>query len=141
VLGDRWNQYHGAFVVEIKPVGSMEELREYILKHILKEYIGEGESIRNKFLFSRGWMREGWKDIESLGRRWVLGGLERRWMDKEGWSVVNELMLAWAEKREVVLKGAVVDGKSTGYVYMKLGRILEVVGGAFAVCDFEYYDL
>ena len=49
MLGDRWNVCHGAFVVQIQPVDTKKELREYV---------GEEENIRNKFLFSKGWMRE-----------------------------------------------------------------------------------
>ena len=67
-LGDRWNKYHGAFVVQITEVVSRKDLEKYILKHILKEYIGIDEDVRNKFLFSRGWMRGGWKTVEDLAK-------------------------------------------------------------------------
>jgi len=140
VLGDRWNEFHGAFVVQITKVNSNKELKEYILKHIMKEYLGEDDNIRNKFVFSKGWMREGWKEVESLAKTWVLGGLDTKWMDKERWSLVNKIMLAWAEKQDAIFLGKVVDGKRTGYLYMRLGRIYEVVGGAFEKCDYEYYE-
>ena len=140
IMGDRWNEYHGAFVVKIKLVGSENELKKYILKHILKEYLGEDDDIRNKFLFSKGWMREGWKEVESLAKTWVLGGLDLHWMNKELWMKVNEIMRAWAEKRKVMFLGKSVDGKRTGYLYMELGRVYEVVGGAYKPCDYEFYD-
>lgn len=139
-LGDRWNRIHGAFVVKIEPVRTNKELREYIVKHILAEYVGEEDTIRNKFLFSRGWMREGWKEVESIGKGWVLSGLDTTWMGKDGWNLVNKIMLAWAEKREAMFIGKMVDGKRAGYLYMDLGRIREAEGGAFGPSSYEYYD-
>lgn len=141
VLGDRWNAVHGAFAVEIKPVRTNLELRAYILKHIMKEYVGEDEAIRNKFLFSKGWMRAGWKACEELARLWVLGGEEADgglgtiYMNKERWQRVNEIMQAWAEKRTTMFCGDVVDGVSTGYLFMELGRIREAEGSAFVILD------
>jgi hypothetical protein len=140
VLGDRWNVCHGAFVVEIKPVRNNKELREYITKHIMKEYVGEDEDIRNKFLFSKGWMREGWKEVESIAKGWVLGGASAMFMNKERWALVNEIMLAWAEKKTAMFLGKMIDGKRTGYLSMELGRICEAVGGAFSAGSYEYYN-
>jgi hypothetical protein len=140
MLGDKWNKYHGAFVVKITPVNTNKELREYVVKHILKEYVGEDDRIRNKFLFSKGWMRGGWKGVEGIAKLWVLDGKSPLWMDKERWDLVNEVVQAWAEKRTVEFSGKVVDGKRTGYLYMARGRIREAVGGAFGVSSYEYYD-
>ena len=140
VLGDRWNECHGAFVVEIKPVRNNKELRKYIAKHIMKEYVGEDEAIRNKFLFSKGWMREGWKEVESIAKGWVLGGLDTIYMNKERWNKVNEIMLSWAEKRNVMFTGKILDGERSGYLFMEMGRIREAVGGAFEPGTYEYYD-
>lgn len=140
MLGDAWNKFHGAFVVKITPVNSNKELREYIIKHIMKQYLGEDEYIRNKFLFSKGWMREGWKEVESLAKTWVLGGMDTSWMNSEGWKLVNKIIKAWAEKRKAMFLGKMIDGKRTGYLYMELGRIREAVGGTFKPCEYEYYD-
>ena len=153
-LGDRWNEYHGAFVVKITGVASRRDLKEYILKHILKEYIGVDESIRNKFLFSRGWMRKGWKQVEDFAKLWVLGGSESdggmspMMMTKEGWDKVNEIVESWAEKKTVMFRGEGVNGELSGHLYMELGRIREAFGSAFEikrngrVCssNFEYLD-
>ena len=153
-LGDRWNKCHGAFAVQITEVASRKDLREYILKHILKEYIGVGESIRNKFLFSRGWMRKGWKEVEDLAKSWILGGPESdggmspMLMTNEMWNKVNEIVQAWAEKKTVLLPGEYIDGKVSGYLYMELGRIREAFGSGSIiwrdgrVCHsrFEYLD-
>jgi len=153
-LGDRWNECHGAFVVDIEPVEMRRALREYILKHIMKEYIGVDEDIRNKFLFSRGWMREGWKKIEDLAKLWVLGGYESdggisaMLMTKEGWDKVNEIVQAWAESKTIIFFGESVGGERSGYLNMELGRIREVFGSAFLIwrngiaCSsrFEYLD-
>jgi len=153
-LGDRWNKCHGAFVVQITEVSSRKDLEKYILKHILKEYIGINEDMRNKFLFSRGWMREGWKKVEDLGKLWVLGGTESdggmspMMMTKEGWDKVNEIVQSWAEKKSVMFRDEGVNGEVSGYLYMELGRIREVFGSAFEikrngkVCrsKFEYLD-
>jgi hypothetical protein len=141
-------------VVQITGVGSRKELKKYVLKHILKEYIGVDEDVRNKFLFSRGWMREGWKKVEDLGKLWVLGGRESdggmsaMFMTKKGWDEVNEIVQAWAEKKTVLFPGEGVNGEQSGYLSMELGRIREVSGSAFAirrdgkVCrsSFEYLD-
>jgi hypothetical protein len=140
MLGDRWNECHGAFVVKMTPVNTNKELREYIVKHILKEYVGEDERIRNKFLFSKGWMREGWKEVQGIALLWVLDGKSSVWMNKERWALVNEIMQAWAEKRTVEFSGVVIDGERTGYLYMVRGRIREVRGGAFGCSEYEYYD-
>lgn len=153
-LGDRWNKYHGAFVVQITEVASRKDLEKYILKHILKEYIGIGEDMRNKFLFSRGWMREGWKKVEDLAKLWVLGGTESdggmspMMMTKEGWDKANEIVKSWAEKETVMFRGEGVNGELSGYLYIELGRIREVFGSAFEIkrngkvcCSkFEYLD-
>jgi hypothetical protein len=143
-LGDRWNKIHGAFVVLMESIDTGEQLKEYILKDIMKEYlsveyIGE-DFTRNKFVFSRGWMREGWKEVEALAKTWVLGGLDTGWMDSEKWKLVNEIMKAWAEKSEAMFLGKKIGGKRTGYFYLELGRVAEAVGGAFAPCDYEYYE-
>jgi len=140
MLGDRWNECHDAFVVKITKVNGNKELREYIIKHILKEYVGEDDEIRNKFLFSKGWMRKGWKEVEAIAKGWVLGGLDAIYMNKERWSKVNEIMLAWAEKRTVLFTGKVIDGERTGYLFMEMGRIREAEGGAFEPGNYEYYD-
>jgi len=140
MLGDRWNECHGAFVVQIKPVGNKAELSDYIIKHILKEYVGEEDGIRNKFLFSKGWMRAGWKEVEGIAKLWVLGGRDTIYMDRRKWNKVNEIMLAWAEKRTVLFTGEIVDGERTGYVWMEMGRIYEAVGGWLEPSDYEYYD-
>ena len=160
-LGDRWNECHGAFVVDIEPVTMRKALRDYILKHVMKEYIGVDEDIRNKFLFSKGWMREGWKKVEDMAKLWTLGGYESdgglsaMFMNKEGWSKVNEIVQAWAERETIVFHGEVVkghgvdvEGKETGYLSMELGRIREVSGSAFLIwrfakacfSSFEYID-
>lgn len=139
-LGDRWNRIHGAFVVKITAVKTNKELREYIVKHILTQYVGEEDTIRNKFLFSKGWMREGWKEVEGVAKGWALGGMDAIFMTKERWDKVNEVMLAWAEKRKVMFLGKVVDGGRTGYLFMELGRIREAEGGAFKPGSYEYYD-
>lgn len=153
-VGDRWNKCHGAFVVQITEVFSRRELKEYILKHILKEYIGADEEIRNKFLFSRGWMREGWKRVEDLGKLWMLGGVESdgglsaMFMSKEMWYRVNEIVEAWAEKKTIMFDGESVDGVKSGYLYMELGRIREAFGSAYVIRSgdrvrrsrFEYLD-
>lgn len=140
MLGDSWNVCHGAFVVKIAPVKSNKELREYIVKHVMKEYVGEDENIRNKFLFSKGWMRPGWKDVESIAKEWVLSGLETTWIGKDGWNLVNKIVFGWAEKQTIMFSGKMVDGKRAGYLFMDLGRIREAVGGAFAPGSYEYYD-
>ncbi|MFC2026528.1 hypothetical protein ACFLUX_00955 [Chloroflexota bacterium] len=106
----------------------------------MKEYLGEDDNIRNKFLFSKRWMRGGWKEVEKMAKTWVLSGREAMWMTKKGWSLVNKIMLAWAEKQEVTFVGKTVNGRRTGYLYIKLGKICEVVGGAFEHCKYEYYD-
>jgi hypothetical protein len=153
-LGDRWNKYHGAFVVQITEVASRKDLEKYILKHILKEYIGVDEDIRNKFLFSRGWMRKGWKKVEDLAKLWVLGGpesdggLSAMYMTKEGWDRVNEIVEGWAGKRTAMFRGESVNGEVSGYLYMELGRIREVFGSASVIrrngkvspSRFEYLD-
>jgi len=153
-LGVRWNKIHGAFRVDIAPVGSKRDLEVYILKHIIKEYIGVDEEIRNKFLFSKGWMREGWKKVEDLAKLWVLGGSEAdggvsaMLMNKAMWNKVNEVVQSWTEKRTVTFHGEAVDGRESGYLHIELGRIREVFGSAFAiwrngvVCfsRFEYLD-
>jgi hypothetical protein len=153
-LGIRWNKIHGAFRVEIAPVGSRRDLEAYILKHIIKEYIGVDEDIRNKFLFSRGWMRLGWKMVEDLAKQWVLGGsepdggLDSLYMDKSRWDKVNEVVRAWAERKTILFRGEAFDGQESGYLSMELGRICEAFGSAFVirrsglVCPsrFEYLD-
>ena len=140
MLGDRWNEVHGAFAVQIKEVNTNKELREYIIKHILKEYVGEDDTIRNKFLFSKGWMRHGWKQVEDIAKTWVLGGLSSIYMDKKRWDLVNQVLLAWAEKRKAMFLGKVVDGERTGYLFMDMVRIREAVGGAFEPSSYGYYD-
>jgi len=140
VMGDRWNKYHGAFVVEITRVNSHEILKKYILKHVMKEFVGEDDVIRNKFLFSKGWMRLDWKKVEGLAKTWVLGGGSGSWMSKTGWSLVNEVMESWAEKRKAMFIGKGVAGERTGYLYVESGKIREIEGGAFEPCDYSYYD-
>ena len=122
-------------------VRNNRELRAYITKHIMKEFVGEEDKIRNKFLFSRGWMRSGWQEIEGVAKGWATGGLGGLYMDKEKWSLVNELMLAWAEKQNRMFTGKIVDRKRVGYLYMAMGRIREAVGGAFEAGSYEYYDI
>jgi len=153
-LGDLWNEIHNAFVVQISPVDTKKQLKEYILKHMMKQYIGEDEDIRNKFLFSKGWMRKGWKEVEGLAKLWTLGGLESDgglsaiYMDKVRWDKVNEIMQAWAEKKKVTFYGDILNGKLTGYLFMELGRIREVFGSAFVIMfdgkarrsTYEYLD-
>jgi hypothetical protein len=153
-LGDRWNEYHGAFAVKIVPVTHTYELEQYIMKHILKEYVGEEVEIRNKFLFSKGWMREGWKEVENLAKSWCLGGGEECggfsaiFMTKEYWDLVNEIVKAWAEHRTKIFHGERVDGHESGYLYMERGRICEVFGSPFvlerngvvSVSNFEYLN-
>jgi len=153
-LGDIWNEIHNAFVVKITKVDTKEQLKKYILKHIMKEYVGQDEAIRNKFLFSKGWMREGWKKVEDLAKLWTLGGLESDgglsalFMNKERWDKVNEVVQAWAERRSVMIYGDVLNGKLTGYLSMELGRIREAFGSASVIIvdgkaqrsSFEYLD-
>ena len=141
MLGDKWNEVHGAFRVQMDFVKNNRELRAYITKHIMKEYLGEDAQIRNKFLFSKGWMRSGWKEVEAIAKGWATGGLGGLYMDKKKWGLVNEIMLAWAEKQNRMFTGKIVDGKRTGYLYMDMGRIREAVGGAFEAGSYEYYDI
>lgn len=153
-LGKRWNECHGAFVVQIKEVGREADLRAYILKHIMKEYIAGDEDLRNKFLFSRGWMRPGWKVVEDLAKSWVLGGQEceggisAMFMTKEMWSKVNEIVEAWCKRETVMFNGEKFNGKQSGYLSMELGRIREAFGSAYvisrddvvSISRFEYID-
>ena len=141
MLGDKWNEIHGAFVVKKTGINNHKKLREYILKHIMKEYLGEDAQIRNKFLFSKGWMRSGWQEVQGVAKGWATGGLGGLYMDKKKWSLVNEIMLAWAEKQNHMFTGKIVDRKRVGYLYMAMGRIREAVGGAFEAGSYEYYDI
>lgn len=154
MLGKRWNECHGAFVVQITDVGSEADLRVYILKHIMKEYIGSDEELRNKFLFSKGWMRQGWKRIEDLVKEWVLGGKEAEggisamFMTKDMWTKVNEVVEAWCKRETVIFFGEMSNGESSGYLSMELGRIREAFGSAYLIwrdgvvrkSRFEYID-
>lgn len=140
MLGDKWNEIHGAFVVKMKCVNSGSELKKYILKHIMKQYLGEEDEVRNKFLFSKGWMRLGWKEAEAVAKEWATGGLGAMYMNKERWKLVSEIMEAWAKKEKHMFVGKVVDGKRSGYLYMDMGRILEAEGGAFEASSYEYLD-
>jgi hypothetical protein len=109
----------------------------------MKEYVGEDEDIRNKFLFSRGWMRPGWKGVEDLAKLWTLGGLESdgglsaMFMTKEKWAKVNEIVQAWAEKRTVMFSGEGVNGEESGHLSMELGRIREAFGSGFVISRFD----
>ena len=70
-------------------------------------------------------------------------------MDKKRWDKVNEVMKAWAEKKEITFYGDILNGKLTGYLSMELGRIREVFGSAFVIMfdgkarrsSYEYMDL
>lgn len=141
MLGDLWNEIHGAFVVKIATVNSGEQLKQYVVAHMLHEYLGMDNLIRNKFLFSKRWMRPGWKEVEGIAKTWVLGGEPAIFMTRRGWDLVNEIMKVWAEKRTHLFLGAEVDGKRTGYVLMELGIIREAVGGAYQSSEYEYLDV
>ena len=143
ILGDKWDRIHGAFVVKITAINTFKDLDEYILKHVLSDYVGEEEGIRNRFLFSREWMRTGWKEAQGIAKGWVLGGLSPMYMTKERWDKVNEVLKAWAEKRTVSFFGKKIVGRKTeytGYLWMDEGRIVEATGGAFEEGNYEYYD-
>jgi hypothetical protein len=153
MLGDKWNKIHNAFVVQITYVKNNQELREYIIKHIMKEYLGEDEDIRNKFLFSKGWMRSGWKQVNDLAKLWALGGLESdgglstMYMDKKRWDKINEILQSWAEKKTTTFHGEKCVNMSD-YLYMELGHIREIYGSAFEISfnnietksKYEYLD-
>jgi len=100
-LGDRWFEIHGAFRVSIDKVRNEEEMKSYILKHIVKDYLNE-DLIRNKFLVSKGWCRKGTNEINDEFKRWWVNGYEKiGWMSSKGYKMMNDMLRRWCEMNEV----------------------------------------
>ena len=120
-LGDKWNEIHNAFAVEIEPVRKMAYLQKYINKHMVKDYLAQS-IIRNKFLVSDGWMRKGYKEIIAEFKHWWRNGSGELWLAKEAWNVLNRVVKKFCEGEDVVVKAnfgffKLVDGRVDDEIY------------------------
>lgn len=96
-LGDKWNELHDSFSISLGQVSNMDALQAYIKKHIIKDYLNQG-IIRNKFLVSKGWCRDGIKEINEEFKRWWINGIESgSWMSDKGYKILNEAVKLWCE--------------------------------------------
>jgi hypothetical protein len=103
MLGDKWNEIHHAFAVQIENVEHMNYLNKYINKHMVKNYISE-EIIRNKFLVSRGWARAGIKVLSDDFRNWWRNASGDIWVSEAGYNTLNELIWRYCKKIPIVVR-------------------------------------
>lgn len=121
VLGDKWNELHNAFAVNCDRVRDMKHIGSYITKHIVKNYLEE-VIVKNKFLISRKWRRDGLKEIMERFKLWWQEGFDEVWMSRYGWKVLNELIRSWCEVGSAVVKSnfgefVVVQNKINDEIY------------------------
>jgi hypothetical protein len=121
-LGDMWNRIHGAFVVQLQPVNEnfKNELHRYIVKHIMKDYIMIPD---NRLMVSSGWSHHEHEDMVNQFKAWWMRQDDASWLSSTGWSVVNQLIQIFYER-----KAAVIKHKKTGSVGLlkKDGRFYEM---------------
>lgn len=124
-LGDKWNEIHGAFIVDIQHYRESEVLNEYIVKHMLKD-ISVNASMRSSFLVSKGWRKKVSKDLEYDFKRWWIELYDLSWLDKKGWNVYNDLIKG-------IMKG--------GDVYIEDSRGHFLVNSRGVVVESEIYTM
>jgi hypothetical protein len=91
---------------------------------MVKEYLGQGV-IRNKFLVSSGWSRQGWQEMAKGFKEWWVNGKGLTWMDREGWSALNLVIRSWAEGKPSIVR------TSWGELVVAEGKIERAVIYAF----------
>ncbi|MGD1118113.1 MAG: hypothetical protein ABR886_01335 [Dehalococcoidales bacterium] len=113
MLGDKWNEIHGAFVVKMDGVRTMKDLEKYILQHIMKDYVAGG--MGEKFVVeSKGWRRKIPEDMIKAFKEWYIKIDDSPWLDKDGYRCLNEVVKLYCMRKE-----AVVEYKSE---YFKVSR-------------------
>lgn len=116
-LGDKWNEIHHAFVVEMKKVNNKKWLSKYINKHMVKDYLNAEGEIRNKFMVSKGWMPVGWQELITDFKSWWVQGRGEIWMGREGYHELNKVMKRGCEGLSTILK------TSFGYIVIEGFRV------------------
>lgn len=96
MLGDKWNEIHNAFAVQIEPVKKMSFLEKYIIKHMAKDYLAKGV-IRNKMLVSNNWERKGIKELIQDFKYWWVNVTGDVYMRTEGWLRLKLVVRRWCE--------------------------------------------
>lgn len=119
-LGDKWNEIHNAFAVDLEVVRNMKYLERYINKHMVKDYLSEG-IIRNKFLVSGGWMRKGIKELVADYKNWWVNATGDIWVSKAGWLLLKSLVRGWCERKDIRV------GNTNGYFGLSDGRIVSEI--------------
>jgi len=71
ILSDKWGRLHGAPVVWVQDIYSVEGLIKYNLKHALKNY-STLEFGNMRLLKSHGWLPENWKKVQGVLVKWAL---------------------------------------------------------------------
>lgn len=120
-LGDKWNQCHGAFSVDLAGFYGKETFEKYITKHIMKDYIN-ASMIRNSFLMSFGWKRKGYENIiTEVKDFWEQG--TGNWLGTDGWRLANKAVKAYCERTNLLFT------TSFGGLFMTRGK-----------CSWDLYD-
>lgn len=106
MLGDKWNEIHNAFVVDIQPVKKMSYLEKYINKHMVKDYLSDGV-IRNKFLVSRGWCRGGIGGLIADFKKWYFEVMDTTWMSTASFLLLKSIIRGYCECKETFVGNGV----------------------------------
>ncbi len=116
MLGDKWNEIHNAFVVDLAVVKNISYLERYINKHMVKDYLSEGV-IRNKFLVSRGWMRSGISELIVDFKKWWVNVTGDIWVSNAGWLLLKTIIRRYCENKNVLVGG------TSGHFGLSGGRV------------------
>lgn len=108
-LSRLWAEIHGAKIVYIKQVKTLEIARKYITKHMVKN-MKNCTDFGGKILGSRGWARQDWSEARDMlrhmakrydySREWVTKAF-RMWANKG--AIRIELPRGWVEMRGVCI--------------------------------------
>lgn len=139
MLGDKWNEIHGAFAVQItRSARTLENVLKYVTQHVLKDMFraemeGDGDSgVRGRRgacskyeLRSRDWLPRGWQRFRKVLVNWYSGGHGGFTMRKEDWKNVDKWVRLWCESKDFTIHGLY------GYIKVVNGEIVEVQGTGF----------
>ena len=87
----RWLRYHNAYEIDFESMRREGTFKEYVSKHILKDFVEE----RARLNFSKGWSRPGLKEAQEIIKRFVSEGRSMMLMSREDWKLYNEVEQAF----------------------------------------------
>ena len=123
-VGDKWNEIHNAFAVEITPARGESFIKQYIATHITHDIGGMG--VDGRVVSSGNWIRRDYKLVEAGVIRYLCDGESSKMlMCSWKWNMKRSVLNAWCQGEPYLFKHGnyEVFVKESRYIFSADGQL------------------